>query len=221
MKFLVASILASGALAASVANAGELTLVHGIDGSDLGLDQSLPVDIFTAGTCFPGVTFGTVASGVEVDPGRYFVTVTLADEAQPCRGPIAGVGSVRVNFGSNSAVVAHLDDSQQITLSTFATDVVPTGSDVGRVIVRHTADAPAVDVLAGEAVLLADLRNGNQDKAEVPAGMYDVAVAPAGSPDPVFGPVPLAVDGDTTTIVYAVGSLRAGSFTVLVQTVAQ
>ncbi len=221
MKHLVSAILASGALFVGAAQAAELTLVHGIDGSDIGQDTALPVDIFIAGTCFPGVTSGTIAGGVEVPAGRYPLVIRLADENRPCAGPLAASGLVFVNFATNGAVVAHLDDSQQITFSQFATDVVSTGPATGRVVVRHTADAPAVDVLAGQAVLLADLRNGNQDKAEVPAGVYAVSVAPAGSADPVFGPVPLPVGGAATTVVYAVGSLRAGSFTVLVQTLEQ
>ncbi len=221
MKHLIASLVATGALGITAADAAELTLVHGIDGSDLGLDPSLPVDIFVERTCFAGVTFGTIADGISVEPGRSALRISLADANAPCRGTLVASGIVFVSFGGNTAVVAHLDDSQQITTSQFSTDVVATGSDTGRVVVRHTADAPAVDVLANGGVLFADLVNGNQAKGEVPAATYDVAVAPAGSDEPVFGPVPLAVNGDTTTVVYAVGSVRTGSFTVLVQEVGQ
>lgn len=221
MKTLLTSLVATAGMAVATAQAAELTLVHAIDGSDLGLDQDLPVDIFVAGSCFPGVTFGTIASGIEVEARRYPVSVRLADQNNPCRGPLAASTLSFVNFGTNTAIVAHLDDNQQITLSEFNTDVVATGSDTGRVVVRHTADAPTVDVLADGAPLLTELSNGEQAKAEVPAATYQVAVAPTGSTDPVFGPVPLPVNGDTTTVVYAVGSLRSESFTVLVQEVAQ
>lgn len=220
MKHMLTSLIATGTLAAGAVNAADLTLVHGIDGTDLGLDQALPVDIFIDGTCLPGITFGTIAT-LDVEARRYPVTVRLADAQRPCRGPLAASTLEFVNFGTSTALVAHLDDNQQITLSSFGTDVVATGMDTGRVVVRHTADAPTVDVLANGAPLLTELSNGEQAKGEVPAATYLVAVAPTGETDPVFGPVPLPVNGDTTTVVYAVGSLRNGSFTVLVQEVAQ
>ena len=63
------------------------------------------------------------------------------------------------------------------TLSVFVNDVTPTPAGNGRLVVRHTAAAPAVDVLAGGALIFGNLSNPNEAKADVPADTYSASVA--------------------------------------------
>jgi hypothetical protein len=87
------------------------------------------------------------------------------------------------------------------------------------VIVRHLADAPAVDVLAGGGTLIDALANPNAGAAVVPAGTYPIkVVADADNSIVAFGPANLTFNAGTTTVVYAVGSFFDGSFTPLLQT---
>ena len=85
-------------------------------------------------------------------------------------------------------------------------------------MVRHTAAAPAVDVLAGGKAVISGLSNPNEKMLMVPAGSLSVSVAAAGTTTPVIGPVPLDLASGSTTIVYAVGSLADKNLTAVAQT---
>ena len=84
---------------------------------------------------------------------------------------------------------------------------------------RHTAAAPAVDVLAGGEPVFTDLTNPNEASADLPAGTVSASVALAGTTDPVIGPADVPVTEGSATIVYAVGSAEDGNLNVLVQTI--
>ena len=83
---------------------------------------------------------------------------------------------------------------------------------------RHDAAAPPVDVYV-------ERRRGDHrphqscaGAARIPADAYTVKVTAAGSPSVVVVPdTPLTLKAKTNTIVYAVGDLAGGSFTVIVQ----
>ena len=72
---------------------------------------------------------------------------------------------------------------------------------------RHTAAAPAVDVLAGGQPVIAGLSNAHEKALEVPAGTVSAAVAAAGTTDPVIGPADVDLKEGTATFVHAIGSL--------------
>lgn len=211
---------------AATADAAELTVVHGITGADLGLDNALPVDIAIDGACtVPDARLGDVAGPLSVDPGTYFVEIFLADAMNPCGGALVISDFVSVRFGEDLTVVAHLTTDGTITASKFVNDVRTLGGGEGRVIVRHLADAPAVDVWVkarsgGAPIpLFTNLTNPDQGKAIVAADDYGAIIAPAGVLEAAFGPVPLAVGANATTIVYAVGTLDSGTFTVIAQVI--
>jgi hypothetical protein len=101
----------------------------------------------------------------------------------------------------------------------FVNDIDTTGAGDGRVTVRHTAAAPAVDVLAGGEVLFGGVENGQEGVADVPADTYPVSVVPAGATEPVVFETDLEVAEGTNVIVYAIGSLDGDSFTVAAQSI--
>lgn len=217
-RILVALVAALAVLALPVAQAGaksgshgaffapaELTVVHGVPG--------LSVDVYANRTkVLDDFTFGTVSPTLKVRPGFYRLAVTPGDSTTPILRAYA------LAFpGRSYSAVAYLEQGGAPNLKVFRNDTSPIARGAGRVIVRHTADAPTVDVLAGGSPLISGLSNGEQAKAVVPAGTYPVAIAPAGSTSPVFGPVDLPVPAGKVTIAYALGSLTGGSFTVAVQ----
>ena len=82
---------------------------------------------------------------------------------------------------------------------------------------RHTAAAPAVDVLVNGTVAIPGLANPGQAKAFLAPATYQVEVTAAGNPSVVALPsTPLTLATRTNTIVYAVGTFP-GTFTVIVQ----
>lgn len=214
---LLSLTLTSGLCVAGFASAdselpGNVFVVHGINGTDLGEHEDLPVDIAVNGECtnLTEVTFQTISNPLKFEPGQYKIEVFLADDKNPCHGPLAITKKVPIQFGENVALVAHLTEQGTPTLSKFVNDLRPTEDGETRLIVRHTAAAPPVDVNG-----LEDIRNGQQRSVEVAPGEVEVTVEPFGEES--IGPIPLPLEGDTSTIVYAVGSLKNGTFEPLPQ----
>ncbi len=216
------SLLATAALllTSAAASAESVRLIHAINGANLGLPKELPVDVRIGYRCVAkGVPFKTIAPGFELKPGIHVVRISLANRHRPCRGARVLTEFVPVNFGDNLSLVAHQNDDGGIALSRFVDDVRAPAEFNGRVTVRHTADAPAVDIIANGGVLIAGLANGESAKADVPADTYTVSINPAGSDMPVFGPTPLPVLEKNNRVVYAVGSL-SGEFELIVDDIA-
>jgi hypothetical protein len=116
--------------------------------------------------------------------------------------------------------VAHLTAEGEPSIKPFInpTEAVPDG--MGRLVVRHTAAAPAVDVLAGGEAVISDLSNPDEKMLMVPEGTVSASVAAAGTTDPVIGPVDLPVQSGQTLVVYAVGSLEGDTLTAVTQSYA-
>jgi hypothetical protein len=201
--------------------------VHGIPGTDLGLDPSLPVDIAVDGDCaLPNVLFGDVLGPLPLDPGSYQIAISLADP-NPCHGPLALAGPVNVSALENAVIVAHLGTNGDVRVGDFGTKVVPLPPDLAQLTVYHTANAPAVDIrlkepdASDDAPLAAirNLRNGETSfPAELPAGDYEVLISPAAGPSEFGEPVArldFTLDGGLAYAVFAVGSLENATFTVL------
>ena len=62
------------------------------------------------------------------------------------------------------------------------TSAAPTGD--GRLVVRHTAAAPAVDVLANGKAAFTGLTNGKEAQANLPAGTISASVVATGTTTP-------------------------------------
>ena len=237
---LLAAILAIVALAAAaLAPAAQadgrwsknrnasLTLVHGIPGDSVGATRDLPVQVrvyrlFDGTKVFDGVTFPTVAGPLSVKPGIYRIQVRVTGT------PLVLTRWTFISPGENVSAVAYLTDSGRLgnpagkpapQLGIFTNDVSSPGAGKARVIVRHLADAPAVDVLAGGSTLINALANPGSAAAVVPAGTYPIqVVADADNSISAFGPADLTFAAGTTTVVYAVGSFFDGSFAPQLQT---
>lgn len=198
--------------------AADVTVVHGIPG-----DGGLPVDVRFGGDCvLADVPFTAIGGPLSIDVDFYPVEVLLADAGADCQGVRVIRSFAPVTLDESTTVVAHLTTAASFTLSQFPDDLRNPGSDT-RVVVRHTADAPKVDVwvrpVGGEASpLFTDLANGFQEQAIVAPGDYDVGLAPAGELAFAFGPVTLGLSAGTTNFVYAVGSLSEGTFDLIVET---
>jgi uncharacterized protein DUF4397 len=239
-RHLLAALIAIVALAAaalapaaqadgrwSKARTASLTLVHGIPGDSLGATRALPVQVrvyrlFDGVKVFDSVTFPTVAGPLSVKRGVYRIEVRVSGT------PLRLTRWTYLAPRENVSAVAYLTDSGRLAdpsgkpsprLGIFTNDVSSPGPGKARVIVRHLADAPAVDVLAGGNTLIDALANPRSAAAVVPAGTYPIqVVADAKNAISAFGPANLTFGAGTTTVVYAVGSFFDGSFTPLVQT---
>ena len=206
---LVALGVAAPAASAQEGNA-TVVVIHGIPDTDVDVyvNDELTLENFT---------YETVTDPLSLPAGDYDLAVRAAG-ADPSEAPLLEA-TATLTAGANVTVIAHLSEAGEPTLTPFVNDVATTAAGQGRLIVRHTAAAPAVDVLAGGEPVFTDLTNPNEAKADLPAGTVSAAVALAGTTDPVIGPADVPVVEGQATIVYAVGSAEAANLGVLVQTI--
>ena len=213
MKYAIALLAALfSIILAQPASAQDATvmLAHGIPDTDVDVvvDGSVVIPDFNFGEMEDISAFaGQTLVGLSVNlAGTDTVAIPVGDFDVPATG--------------NYTVVAHLDADGNPTVSVFENDTSAIAAGEGRLVVRHTAQAPAVDVLADGSAAFTGVVNGAGDQADLPAATYSAEVVAAGTTSPaVIGPADLAVAEGSSLIVYAVGSLDADNLTVLTQSI--
>lgn len=216
MKRVLAGLAAVAAMAigsgtASAQDAAQITLLHGIPGAtvDVAVDGEVVIAGFEPGdtqdlSAFAGQTLTNLevrAAGTE--------TVVI--------GPVA---SFDVPASGNFTVVAHLDADGNPTITPFENNTAAVADGSGRLTVRHTAAAPAVDLVVGEDRPVTNAANGASAELELPAGeIAGAKLAPTGA-DPIVDVPTVTLKPATNLIVYAVGSLADETFTFLTQEIA-
>jgi hypothetical protein len=204
MVFFVPAAQASG-------HTGLVTVVHGVPG--------LTVDVYVNGDLtLEGFEPGTVTDPLELEEGTYDVEIYPAD-ADPDTDDPAISGSADLTAGANVSLVAHLDADGTPVLGVFANDTSTLDAGEARITVRHTAAAPAVDILADGAAAFEGVENGDEGVADLPAGTIEAAVALAGTDDIVLGPADVDLAEGVNTIIYAIGSAEDQTLDLLVQTI--
>lgn len=192
---------------------GVISVIHGIPG--------VTVDVYLNGyLALPGFTPGALVGPLTVPAGDYTAAIYPQGADPLATAPVLS-GTTSLPQGANATIVAHLPDtsvSSDPVLSVFVNDTSALGAGEARVVVRHTADAPAVDIIANGSVLVPNLANPDAAQADVPAGAYAVEIAPAGG-SPVVGPVNLNLEAGTAYLVHATGSLSGGTFDLVIQTI--
>ncbi len=181
-----------------------LNVVHGIPG--------VTVDVCVNGAkAITDFEPGDVVSGVKLPGGEYRLKVTPA--GQPCSAAIlSAVADLAGGRNRNYTVVANLDDHGTPNLALFRNNTRKTDEGLARVVVRHTADAPAVNVWANGSPLNRGRQFvwGTQRRFDVPEGDYNVFVSLARQSAPVIGPVDLSLMAGYSYQVYAWGNGTAG-----------
>lgn len=196
--------------ASAQADEGTVTVVHGV--------PDLAVDVYVNGeVTLEDFEPGTITDPLTLPAGDYELEVRPAGEDPESDPAISG--NATLPAGASASIVAHLDADGEPTLSAFVNDTDEIGAGDARLTVRHTAAAPAVDILADGSAIVSGLANPDEATTEVPAGTYEAAVALEGTTDPVIGPTDLTLDEGTGYIVYAIGSADDGNLDLLVQTI--
>jgi hypothetical protein len=196
---------AAPALADQHTGAGTATVsvLHGV--------PDTPVDVYANGErLIDDFQPGTLTDPLELPAGNYDLALFPADAADGSGDPLLSADGVAVPAGANATVVAHLTAEGQPALTPFVNDVSAVPAGQGRVTVRHTAAAPAVDVRAGGTPVVQGLANPDEATLTVPAGTVSADVVVAGTDTVAIGPADLTVAEGATTVVYAWGSQDAG-----------
>ena len=203
---------------AAAADDASVVVVHGVPGLTVDVYGSADATYSADEVLLEDFEPGSVTDPVSLPGGTYNLAVFAAGD-DPAGDPAIEANDVEVPAGANISVVAHLDADGNPVLTPFVNDVDPVAAGQGRLVVRHTAAAPAVDILAGGDAVFSGLTNPNEDSADLPAGTVSAAVALAGTTDPVIGPADVDVQEGVSTIVYAWGSAADANLALAVQTI--
>ena len=207
------AVIATGAIvnvapASAAVTPVRIHLLHGIPGTD--------VDVEVDGAIvFAGFKYGETKDLSSL-AGKTLVKLKV--KAAGTATVAIDAGDVALPAAGNFTIVAHLTAAGKPALAVFENDVTTIAAGKGRLVVRHAAAAPAVDVKANGATAFANVVNGKEGKADLAAGTITATVTPAGAADPVvIGPASLTIAEGESLIVYAVGSLEGKTLGVLTE----
>lgn len=203
---------AAGLATASPAYAAtsKVSVVHGI--------PATPVDVYVNGkVTLKDFQPGDVAGPLDLPEGKYDIDLTKPGEA--IDKAILSVDDAAVPGGANISIVAHLDAAGTPKITPFVNDVSKVGAGKARLIVRHTAAAPAVDVRAGATPVFKNLTNPNEAKADIAAGTVSADVVLAGTTTVAIPATDFNLKEGTATIVYATGSAEGKTLGVAAQVI--
>ena len=195
---------------AGAAETAQVSVVHGIPGQ--------PVDVYVNGKkTLSNFQPATVAGPLSLSAGSY--DVALTKPGQPASAAILAKQGLAVPAGKNLSLVANLDAAGKPALNAFVNDTSPIAAGKSRLVVRHTAAAPAVDVRAGGKPVFTDLTNPKEAMADIPAGTVTADVVLAGTDTVVLGPTTLNLAAGSETIIYAIGSSQDKTLKLVAQSV--
>lgn len=206
-----ALLFGGGTASAAAADMADVSVVHGI--------PNTPVNVFVNGkSTLVDFMPLTVAGPLELPAGTYDVKVYPAADTAGTGTPVIEA-SATVTAGENVSLVAHLTADGKPTITPYVNDTSAVAAGQGRLVVRHDAAAPAVDVRANGKVAFPGLVNPKEVSADLPAGTISADVVLAGTSTVVIGPADVPVTEGADTVVYAVGSAADKTLGVVVQTI--
>lgn len=175
----VAALATVGVAAPATAlsdSTADVWVVHAVPG--------LTVDVYLNGDrIIDDFAPGTFQAFADLAPGDYTVDIVASDAPAPDAGTSDITFSTPVAAGVSYTLVAQPSESADgnpITIQPFVNDLDAVGDGEASVTVRHTANAPEVNVVAeGVGALFSGLRNApdeNEQSGAVPAGTYDIEV---------------------------------------------
>ncbi|MFB9446819.1 DUF4397 domain-containing protein [Dactylosporangium vinaceum] len=196
--------------AAHAAGTSKVSVVHGIPGQ--------PVDVYVNGKkTLDNFQPSKVAGPLDLAAGKY--DIVIVKPGDPITSPIIKVDQAAVPADANISLVAHLTADGKPTLTPFVNDVSKLAPGKARLVVRHTAAAPAVDVRAGGQPVFKNLTNPNEAKADLAAGKVSADVVLAGTTTVAIPAADLNLAEGTSTIVYAIGSAEGKTLGVVAQSI--
>ncbi|MEO8851091.1 MAG: DUF4397 domain-containing protein [Allobranchiibius sp.] len=205
-----AAVLTSPAAHAAPSGDATVTVIHGI--------PNTPVNVFVNGkSTLKDFKPGTVTDPLKLPAGSYEIKVFPAENTAGTGTPVIA-GSAKLTAGENVSLVANLTASGKPALTAFVNDTTAIAAGKARVVVRHTAAAPAVDVRVNGKVAFKGLTNPKSANATLPAGSIKADVTLAGTSTVAIGPAELNLKAGTETIVYAIGSAEQKTLALAVQT---
>ncbi|HET9139162.1 DUF4397 domain-containing protein [Actinophytocola sp.] len=187
--------------AAPVATAQQTATVYVVHGV-----PDTPVDVYVDGQrAIDDFQPGSTQGPLQLPAGPHKVALFAATAPDGSGAPVLQADA-NAPAGANLTIVAHLNAQEAPTITPFVNDVGPVPAGQARLVVRHTAAAPAVDVRVGGKPVIQGLTNPQQKELQVPAGTVSADVTLAGTGTVAIGPAELDLAEGTATFVHAIGS---------------
>ncbi|MFN8589900.1 MAG: DUF4397 domain-containing protein [Thermomicrobiales bacterium] len=174
------------------------------------------VDIYVDGAkAVEKLAFGKATGWVALPAGEHQVQVAPAGEAAD-KAVIDATLDLTAGMAYEAAAVGNV---AEIKAAVFPVDLTVTedAANAAVRVIHASPDAPAVDVaVKGGDVLIANLAFPDaSDYLTVPAGTYDLEVRPTGTTDVALDLPGVELTGGDAYSVYAIGTVAAGTLTVL------
>jgi hypothetical protein len=208
-----AALLALSALPVATAAQDESAQVRVLHGSG----DAPAVDVYAGrNRVVEGLEFGSITPYLEVPADGYRIRVVPAGATLE-EGPV--VIDARLTFEADTATTVAATGSlaEGITPQVLLDDPSPSVENAQARVVHFAFDAPAVDIapVGGDPIIGGLAYPSASGYADLPPGTYELEVRAAGSPDVVVTLPPLEFAAGTSSSAFAVGSLEAGTFTVV------
>lgn len=174
------------------------------------------VDIWVNGEpAVVGLAFGEATDLISLPAGSYDVAVTPTGSTDPeADAVIAATLPLEAGQGYDVVATGYL---AEIAPQIYPLDLSPVTEGSARIKFVHASpDAPAVDILANGGAVVEGLSFPDASgDLEVPAGVYDVDVAIAGTTDIALSVPGVPLDAGNVYTVLAIGEAGAGTLTAL------
>lgn len=216
MKSYLIAVFAVLGLSASAFADGTVSVLHGIPG--------LPVDVYVNDDLFlDDFQPETVTDEVNLPAGTYKLQLTAADAADNS-APLLEA-TLPLADDDNFSIIAHLQEDGTPTITPFRNQVESTGGFAENLILRHTAAAPAVDIVIrrnffSRGFVLATkrgLKNGQQEEGFIRSRNVQTDVLVSGTSTAVIEGAPLKLSRSKATTVYVIGDPSQGTLGVLAE----
>jgi hypothetical protein len=208
-SLLIVAVPASGAMATARASSA-VTIVHGL--------PRFTADVYVNGELLlSGFKAESTTDPLTLEEGEYDVAIRNVGSAPDSEPALQDV--ITLGAGLNVSIVAHLDESGSPALTVFDNDLSEIPAGESRLVMRHQAAAPAVDVVSDGETLLTDVASGAEAETNLAVATHEVAVAMAGGGEEVVAPTELQFDEGTAQVLYLIGSAEEDTLGLMVQTV--
>jgi len=202
------SLVAGLLLAALPAQDATVTVLHGIPG------LNAPVDVIANGSQLFSFSYGDQEGPLTLPPGSY------ALEVQQNGATLLSLNAT-LAADTDYSVIANLDAGGNPQLNAFVNPLDNVTLPTSRLYVRHTAEAPAVDIILEQngatVATIPGVTNGQEAQADVAPGIYSVKLNLAGTSTTAFGPVDVRVENGLGYGIFAVGQAGTANFQLLTQ----
>jgi hypothetical protein len=185
-----------------------VTIVHGL--------PRFTADIYVNGDLLlSGFRPEEATDPMKLPAGDY--QVEIRDAGSPEDSPPALAADLTVPGGKNLSVIAHLDQNGDPTVSVFDNNLSRISAGESRLLLRHQAQAPRVDLVVDGKAVIRGVASGEEGEDSIPAARHQLNIMADGQS--LVSPTSLELEDGTAYYVYLIGSSQEATLDLMIQPV--